>query len=398
MTKLTFLGDIMCKSEMICNYKNNENYNFDGIFKRVKGYLEKSDFVFGNLETPISINNENLTNEKYCFSSPYEFAHSVYNSGIKFVATANNHCLDRGISGIDSTVKSLDKIGFYHTGIFSSKNKSPLIINVNSLKLGMLAYTYGTNAFSNKQYLSKNDRYKVNLFQNQELSNPIDRFCYYNRSNLFARIYNKLVYILFPDQFRRPIYEHKEFNWHCKKQLKKDIKTLKDADVIIMYMHAGGQYNETPTKYTKKLSKWLVDNGVDLVVGSHEHVVHGGNFKDINKGKAITYSLGNFDGISGVYEDPFDKMSEYSIAWNVYYNDENKCIEKSTFSIFKTIKDGKNKIQVVPCFDLLKELDAFERKKLIDDMSIIAYKFIGYQVEKSVLENQCEIVLYSHGK
>lgn len=96
----------------------------------------------------------------------------------------------------------------------------------------------------------------------------------------------------------------------------KDINLMKrkHPDIIVMYMHAGGQYNNEATQDTKKLANYLMKQGVDIVVGSHEQVVHGGDFSNISGGKLATYSLGNFDGIAGVYDEPFDKMAEYSIA------------------------------------------------------------------------------------
>lgn len=117
MIRLTFLGDVMCKSQTISAYKTLDGYNFNVIFDKMKSYFDKSNYVLANLETPISFTNNNLTTERFCFNSPYEFAESAFKSGIKFVATANNHCLDRGIDGIKSTIKSLDIIGLEHTGI-----------------------------------------------------------------------------------------------------------------------------------------------------------------------------------------------------------------------------------------------------------------------------------------
>lgn len=149
MIKLTFLGDVMCKSQIITACKTEGGYNFDLIFENMKEYFSESDYVFANLETPgFSFVIEIWLLKNGSFNSPYEFSESVYNSGIDFVATANNHCLDRGIDGITSTIKSLDKVGLAHTGTYLSKeNKEPKVVTINGVKLGILSYTYGTNAF-----------------------------------------------------------------------------------------------------------------------------------------------------------------------------------------------------------------------------------------------------------
>lgn len=66
------------------------------------------------------------------------------------------------------------------------------------MKIGILSYTYGTNAFSNNCYLPKSEYWRVNLFQNQELSNGITRYCLANKQKLIPRIYNKFVRTFHP--------------------------------------------------------------------------------------------------------------------------------------------------------------------------------------------------------
>jgi len=100
--KLTFLGDVMCDYNMsrtLEMYRHDGKYNFDDVFIHVKSLLNKSDYVMANLETPISKDDSKLTNAMWEFCSPFEFAESIKNSGVDFVSTCNNHCLDRGVEG-----------------------------------------------------------------------------------------------------------------------------------------------------------------------------------------------------------------------------------------------------------------------------------------------------------
>ena len=168
------------------------------------------------------------------------------------------------------------------------------------------------------------------------------------------------------------------------KNLLEDIKDIKaqNVDFTIMYMHSGGQYNPGPTEYTKKLSSYLISNGIDIIAGSHEHVVHGGDFSRKNEGKLVTYSLGNFVGIAGVYSKPFDKMAEYSIAWNIYLDDIKKKIIKTTFSVMKTIELYEKKIQTVPVYDLIYKNNGVEKEKLIADALYIAKVFSGQSYQE----------------
>ena len=146
-----------------------------------------------------------------------------------------------------------------------------------------------------------------------------------------------------------------------------------------MLSHMGGQYNNKETENTKRLCRYLIKNGVDIIVGNHEHTVHGGVFDKINENKLISYSLGNFDGIAGVYDKPYDKMAEYSIMWNIYINKENNNIKlKTTFFVLKTIETKNKKIQTVPVYDLIQAENNIELKnKLINDIKEVAYRFSG---------------------
>lgn len=400
LVKLTFLGDIMCKDDMISAYQNdNGQYNFDMLFEDMKSYFLGSDFVFGNLETPISYNNQNLTVEKWCFNSPFEFADAAFKAGINFVATANNHCLDRGIEGIHSTIKCLNQIGFYHTGIFSNKKKTPLIVQIDGLKIGIMSYTYGTNAFSNHQYLKLSERWMVNLFQRQELNNLITRWCFEHKKSLVGQVYTKILRLMHSDNFNCQPYERKEYCFYEKRKLCQDILKMKSLspDIIVLYMHAGGQYNSEATDSTKRLVEFLLNKGVNIVVGSHEHVVHGGSFSRINDNKLATYSLGNFDGIAGVYDKPFDKMAEYSIAWNVYIHKQDGLVkfEKTTFSVLKTIPilDKPGAVKTVPVYNLiLNEKDKNKRETLWNEMKEIAYRFAGIRIDALSVQSEYKIL------
>jgi len=133
-------------SEYRENYRNitTGQYDFSSSFAQLRGLLSKSDYVIGNLETPISDQEEMLTHKQWEFCSPYEFAEALKNSGVSFVTTANNHCLDRGIAGIISTISCLDKIGLEHCGIQppDCRENDSAIVDIGRLRLGVLAYTY----------------------------------------------------------------------------------------------------------------------------------------------------------------------------------------------------------------------------------------------------------------
>jgi len=365
LTKITFTGDIMLQKELYNKLNHNDKNCYNEIFSDISEYFKQSDYVVGNLETPIDSSIKECMEDKYRFTSPIEFASALKNAGIDLVSTANNHCLDNGVEGIKKTVQSLDSIGLKHTGIFIKQNKK-CIQEINDLKIGFLSYTYGTNAFYNKVYLNKNSDVIVNLFQNQELSNWFIKKLYTSK-NIFIRIIRKVCNKLHLFQLNVPIYERNERNKKCSKKLQQEIKSLKkEVDYVIMCMHEGGQYNLTPLKRTKKTVNKLLKNGVDAVIGNHEHVIHEIKIKN---NKLISFSLGNFLGINGLLIEPYDKMSNYSVLLNIYLEKNQTKVEnvKTTFTIVKVIEEN-NKIKIKLLYNLINEnKDKKEKQLLIND-------------------------------
>lgn len=223
-----------------------------------------SNYIIGNLETPLAGEELVYSSHKWSFNTPDCFAESLKKAGFNLLTTANNHCLDRGKIGLLNTLKTLDRYGLEHIGTYAQKSDKEKIFikDIGGLRFAFLSYTYGTNASLNGEYLGE-DRYMVNLFQDQEREIP-------RKKQYFTRIMNKLH-----DIFK----EKSSYSFHAlsyKKQVRKDIQKCrqKNADYIIMCMHSGGQYNNTPDPYTLSLVKWLSKQDIDFIIGNHPHVVH----------------------------------------------------------------------------------------------------------------------------
>lgn len=366
MYKITILGDIMFKKEMY-------NYNFKIILKNVKEYLEQSNLVIANLETPIS---EKITSEKigkYSFISPKSYIETLKENGINMLSTANNHCLDNGKKGIYETIDVLDELEIEHIGTYKNKyDKRYIVKKIENTKVAFLANTYGTNAFCNNVYIDSKDKFHICLFQAQELNNKLIRFV--NKSNIFlVRVIRKFFKIFNLFDFNKPIYERKEKSYLSR--LAKEIKKMRkkeNVDYIIMMMHDGGQNNEEPIKRTENNVKYIKKLGVNAIIVNHEHMIHK---VLLQKNGIITYSLGNFIGINGVLEEPFDKMQEYSIGINIYFSKEKI---KYTFTIFKVIFEEKENSIMVNClYDLIQNENNIDKKrKLIEDNKKILNKVL----------------------
>ena len=358
LAKITILGDALCDYEMsrrLQLYRDERGkYDFHSVFTRLKSFLRASDFVIANLETPISRNDEDLTNSLWRFNSPYEFAQALHDCGVHCVSTANNHCLDRGMPGVESTIRSLDEIGLQHFGTRMPGEKArPLICEVKGIRIGLLSFTYGTNAVTNHQYLSWKNRHVVDLLQEQEgWSDKWNLWKQYARKRpggRIAKLWNQLDLRMHPENEGKEWFEQCSFASYRLYLARKQISWLKrqKVDLILVQLHVGGQYNQEPSAYTKKMVDWFLREGCDVVIGNHEHVVHGFRYDPATK-QIGTYAIGNLVGSAGTLTPPYDRYADCSIALHVYVDMESKKIAKYTYSVLKTTADAQERLYVEP--------------------------------------------------
>ncbi|WP_217594132.1 CapA family protein [Cohnella sp. GbtcB17] len=221
MTTITLsaVGDLLMKKNMIASAAREGG--FSPIFSRVKPYLRKADFTIGNLETTFSGNRFKEKTGKLLFSSPDAFAATLRSLGFDVLSTANNHCMDGTSAGLKRTLYVLDRHGLRHTGTSRSPQESrrKLIVNVKGIKIGVLAYTYGTNGI----------RVPASWMVNRIVRNKIAA----------------------------------------------DVRSLKRAaDFIVVCLHFGKEFRSRPDRGQVRLMHELFRNGVNVVLGAHPHVLH----------------------------------------------------------------------------------------------------------------------------
>ncbi|MEJ5304945.1 MAG: CapA family protein [Ignavibacteria bacterium] len=247
---ISAVGDLMCHSPQIKDaLKSDGRYDFSHMFEFVKPIISESDLAIGNLETVLAGSEKRFSGYPL-FNSPDEFVYAIKDAGFDILITSNNHCLDRGFYGLERTIKILDSLAIKHSGTYSSKEDAEkiLIINIKGIKLAILSYTYGTNG----------------------IAPPKDKeFC--------------VAYI-------------------DTQKIKLDIEKAKqnNVDKIIVYLHWGNEYQRFPDALQKNLSKFLFENDVDIILGTHPHVIQPAELKLITtkEGKQkkvfVIYSMGNF--------------------------------------------------------------------------------------------------------
>lgn len=239
--KMSTVGDILCGESMIKDAYNVEtsSYNFSHMFNRVAGYINKADIVMGTMETCFT--SGDYTNE----NSPVEFAKAVKDSGVNLVTICHNHSLDYGIEGLKNTKTILENLGYDVFGDKLDTENTVKIKNIKGVNIAFLTYTYGVNR-----------------------------------------------------QERKSKEEMKAINLYSEEQVKKDIVYAKEkeAEYICVLIHWGDAISSKVNKEQKDIAGFLVDSGVDMILGAHPSVVQPMEIRKNDEGKnvLIAYSIGTY--------------------------------------------------------------------------------------------------------
>lgn len=245
---LLFAGDAMqhqAQLDQALSEGEGKTYDYSDCFTLIAPDIIEADYAVCNLEVPLG------GGPRYsgypCFSAPDSYAEALRDAGFDLFLTANNHCLDSGMKAARRTIAALENLGVDHIGTYRDPldrdTLVPFIKDIRGIKFAFLNYTYGTNGIPPK------DNMEVSL---------IDR-----------------------------------------ERMAKEIKEArnKGAEIVCVTVHWGIEYVLNENASQRNLAKFLIDNGVDLIIGGHPHVVQPmrvlHNEKE-NKDVLVVYSLGNF--------------------------------------------------------------------------------------------------------
>ena len=263
-------GDNLIHSSVYKDAYTNGSYDFRKMYELIKPIVSNYDIAYYNQETILG-GTELGVSDYPTFNSPQEVGDAMVDAGFNLVSLATNHTMDKGEKGaINSRIYWNSKSDVLAVGSYSSvqERDEVKIREVNNISYTMLNYTYGTNGMpipSGKEYL-------VNVWPTDLSLNDV------NRDTLYQEY---------------------------KKEVKKDIDKVRDSvDVLIVAMHWGVEYTHEPTAYQKDMAQYLASLGVDIIIGTHPHVIQPVEWID---NTLVIYSLGNL--ISAQYQDSnYNKM------------------------------------------------------------------------------------------
>lgn len=243
---LLAVGDNLIHIEVVqSGLQKDGSYNYDHLYDEIKDEIMAADIAVVNQETILG--GKALTYSGYpAFNSPTEIGDALVAAGFDVILHATNHTMDKGLQGVLNTLEFWDRYpDITVLGINKSKEDRDRIpvIEKNGIKIAMLNYTYGLNGYK----VPGDKPYLVNMLD--------------------------------------------------KKQMEKDIKKARrEADFVIVFPHWGTEYVYEPVQSQKDLTEFFYNLKVDLVIGTHPHVLQPVEWvtSDPDHRMLVYYSLGNF--------------------------------------------------------------------------------------------------------
>ncbi|MDR3304130.1 MAG: CapA family protein [Treponema sp.] len=242
---LIAVGDNLYHDVMVQPYSTNADFDFAPNYEFVKPLVQAADIAFVNQETMLGGTPFELSGYP-AFNSPQEVGEALIKVGFDVINQANNHSMDKGARLVRATMDFWDKHPeVQYLGIFRSQEAraAKRIIERKTMKIGFLSYTYGLNGIP----LPKDQPYLVALIDTDVMAKEIDAL--------------------------RPL-----------------------CDYLVVSMHWGNEGDARVSAAQERLSRFLADHQVDLIIGHHPHVLQPVATLP-RRGGGTThcfYSLGNF--------------------------------------------------------------------------------------------------------
>jgi poly-gamma-glutamate capsule biosynthesis protein CapA/YwtB (metallophosphatase superfamily) len=240
---IAFTGDILIHrgvwERAAADATGDARFDFRPMFRAVRPILSKADLAICHLETPLSADDTDLSSYPV-FATPHEVADAIAWAGYDGCSTASNHSIDDGATGVDATLRWLDRAGLRHAGTARNPHEADRITTyrVDGVRVAHLSYAFGFNGFT------PDTAWRANRI---------------------------VVPRILADAHRA---------------------RRSGADLVVVSLHWGTEYRHDPIDWQQTVARTLTRSpDIDLIVGHHAHVVQ--PVTRVN-GKWVVYGLGNF--------------------------------------------------------------------------------------------------------
>lgn len=241
--RLLATGDLLMHNTVINSGQTADGYDYSRFFAPLESMVAEADYASICMETPLAGAKHGGYTGYPMFNAPDALAVSLRAAGFDLVITAHNHCLDRGVAGLQRTLEVLRQQGLdtLGTNLTPEEQNSFLIKDLKGIKVGYIGYTYGTNGIAWPQ----DQAYLINVLDPDRILADISRL--------------------------RP-----------------------QVDVLVLILHWGQEYQHLPTKEQQQQAADFLLAGADIIIGSHPHVVQPAREVTLKgKKKFVIFSMGN---------------------------------------------------------------------------------------------------------
>lgn len=312
---IVMVGDVLTHDAVLSDALNSDgSYEFSKMFTYIKPMIEKYDLRYVNQESIIG--GPSFKYSGYpTFNAPDSIGDNLVDTGFNVIGLANNHAFDKGEKAILYSNDYWNSKNVITAGTYSSyEEQSDIkIYEKNGIKYTFLAYTTSINGYN----LPADKAYLVNIYSNDRVKSDVDK--------------------------------------------------VKDkVDVIIVAMHWGDEYTNTPTESEKEIANYLSSLGVDLVIGTHPHVVQPIEYID---NTLVIYSLGNF--ISNQLVLGLNPAIGLMVGVQINLDNGNKTINIIDKELLYSYSSSSKDFKVIP-FSKLNDETLKDYKKIESEyMSIV---------------------------
>src|SRR5512133_275488 len=240
--RLVAVGDILMHQDVKASAEHASE-GFPALWADLVPLFQGADLAFGNLETPVAP-TAGRPGVPFQFNAPAALPAALRASGFTVLSTANNHAFDQGAKGVRETLDRLraEQLVAVGSGEDRIRAEAVQVVERQGLKVAFLGFT---------------DLFNVDL--NRRATEP----------------------------------------WVRPLDLEPAMSAVREAraraDLVVVSVHWGNEYQRQPTKRQRDIAKRLVEAGCDLLLGHHPHVLQPAEIVEAGGRKAlVAYSLGNF--------------------------------------------------------------------------------------------------------
>ena len=253
--RIAAAGDLNVTDYVLENAAHENGYDFSQAFLDVAPILSGADLALLNFEG-------NLSGGSYGYATgaaPLELPKALKSIGVDAVQTANSAAIRQGVSGLVSTLEAFEHVGLTALGTYADSEDFRQrggyeIVTVEGIRIALIAFTKGMD--------------NLGLPAGSE-----------DCVNLLYKDYSSDYKNVDTDRIARVLRNVAE----------------EQPDLTIAMVHWGSEYNEEISKSQDKIRKQLQEGGVDIILGSHPHLVQRVDYDPIAK-TLVAWSLGDFFG------------------------------------------------------------------------------------------------------